>query len=184
MRCARIYQFHPAKIPVVNYQGLMEVHTRWTQRQGTGPTYGECVRTAWLESRSLNGIVCLEHDIAVSRECWRELADMLIRYPQDVAAVPYLLYPRSTGREAAAWAHRSSVTDGQYLFVPATAPPPSHPSAFGLGCTYLPARLLDAMPADLGQWDYPVLDTRLSDLARELSIPCRCTPTPAIHLHY
>lgn len=184
MRCARIYQFHPAKIPVVNYQGLMEVHTRWTRRQGDGPTYGECVRTAWLESRSLNGIICLEHDIAVSRECWRELADMLIRHPQDVAAVPYLLYPRSTGLDHPVWAHRGQGTDGRYFFAAAQDRLVDFPAAFCLGCTYLPGRLLNALPEDLTHWDYPVLDTKLSDLARELSIPCRCTTTPAIHLHY
>lgn len=184
MKLARIYQFHPAKIPVVNYQGLMEVHTRWTQKQGSGPTYGDCVRVAWLESRSLGGIVCLEHDVAVSQECWRELADMIKLRPLDVAAVPYLLYPRSTGRVGAVWAHRASIAEGRYHFISSSSLCPPCPAAFGLGCTYLPGRLLDEMPADLNQWDYPVLDTRLSDLARELSIPCHCTLTAAIHLHY
>lgn len=184
MKLARIYQFHPAKVPVVNYQGLMPVHTRWTQLQGHGPTYGECVRTAWLESRSFGGIVCLEHDVAVSRESWSELADTIDAHRLDVAAVPYLLYPRSTGRDAAVWAHRYRDADGTLTFVTDEGACPYLPAAFGLGCTYLPGRLLGAMPDDLGQWDYPVLDTRLSNLASELSIPVRCTSTPAIHLHY
>lgn len=184
MRCARIYQFHPAKIPVVNYQGLMEVHTRWTQTVGHGPTYGECVRTAWLESRSLGGIVCLEHDIAVSREGWMELGQMTTLHPQDVAVIPYCLYPRSTGRKAAVWAHRVDGPDIAWTFVPGSAAAPLYPAAFSLGCAYLPGRLLDAMPEDLTHWDYPTLDTKLSVLARDMKIVCRSTYTPAIHLHY
>lgn len=183
-KLARVYQFHPARVPVVNYQGLMEVHSRWTQRQGDGPTYGDCVRSAWLESRSLAGIVCLEHDVAVSRESWLELGAAIKAWPLEVIAVPYLLYPRSTGRGTAAWAHRVSAFDGRYEFLPSTKACPSAPAAFGLGCTFLPGRLLEAMPEDLGQWDYPTLDTKLSDLARELGVAVRCTSLPAIHLHY
>lgn len=184
MRLARIYQFHPAEIPVVNYQGAMEVHTRWTQMAGHGPTYGDCLKAAWLESKSLGGIVCLEHDIAVNREGWAELGQMVQLYPDDVAVVPYLLYPRSTGLNCSVWAHRISLKEGQYNFVAGRDHLPLYPTAFSLGCTYLPGRLLDAMPSDLTHWDYPVLDTKLSDLANELKIICRSTLARAIHLHY
>lgn len=184
MKLPPVYQFYPAESPVVNYRGLLEVYPCWTQKQGSGPTYGECMRAAWRQSSAQSGIICLEHDIAVSRECWLELADMVVLRPLDVAAVPYLLYPKSTGREFTVWAHRASIVESRYHFISSSSPCPPRPAAFGLGCTYLPGRLLDEMPEDLRQWDYPVLDTRLSDLARELGIACHCTSTSAIHLHY
>lgn len=162
----------------------MPVHALKTGLVGHGMTYGEHLRAAWLEQRSKRGLVVLEKDVAMSLEGWTQLARCIDCAPDLVWAVPYPLYPASTGMDRAVWAHRVFGCAEKLLFCGAREECPSRPDAFGLGCTFLPERLLRAMPDDLRQWDYPMLDSRLSELAREIGVGCRTTSVPAIHLHY
>lgn len=162
----------------------MPVHVRKTGLVGHGMTYGEHLRAAWMEQRSRRGLVVLEKDIAMSLEGWTQLARCIDCAPDLVWAVPYLLYPASTGMDRIVWAHRVFGSAEKLVFRGAHEVCPSRPDAFGLGCTFLPERLLRAMPDDLRQWDYPMLDSRLSELAREIGVACRTTSIPAIHLHY
>lgn len=179
-----IYQFHADRTPIVNYPRSLGIHLRWVSGRSNGPTYGEALRAARLESKSAAGLVCLEHDLAVAREDWDALFASVLYKPLRVLAIPYILYPASTGRQDRVWAHRVAAADGKLAFAPASITCPTEIAAFGLGCTYLPGRLLDAMPDDLRQWDYPRLDSLLSDLARDLRLEMTALGRPAVHLHF
>lgn len=167
--------FYPSDI------GIHKVHVN--PRVGG---YGFAVRDAWQHARDAGkiGVIVLEHDIAVPREAWDEMEESIHDEPNCVIAVPYVLYPASTGLAFPVWAHRSRIADGRFDFIAADAPCPSAPAAFSLGCTFLPSRLLIELPDDLRQWDFPVLDTRLSELAQEIGVKALTTETPAVHLHY
>lgn len=179
-----IYQFHPDRSPMVQYPSSLGVHMRWVCSRRNTCTYGEALFAARLESKSQFGLICLEHDMAVSWEAWQNLFASIEFRLERVLAIPYLLYPRSTQLEHAVWAHRVLDPDGKLKFVPSWRDPPDEIAAFALGCTYLPGALLDAMPEDLRQWDYPRLDTFLSDLARERKIEMASFGRTAVHLHY
>lgn len=179
-----IYQFHPDRSPIVQYPPSLGVHMRWVCSRRNTCTYGEALFAARLESKSHCGLICLEHDVAVSFVGWQDLFASVLFRPERVIAVPYLLYPVSTQLEHAVWAHRVRGPDGRLALKPCWRDPPDEIAAFALGCTYLPGALLDAMPEDLRQWDYPRLDSLLSDLARERKIEMASLGWPAVHLHY
>lgn len=180
----RIFQFIPNDTPFVPYvnmvrRGCLEhivVHAA---------AYGHALRQAWRSCDPADdGLICLEHDIAMPQEAWLELAAAQAVEPEDVIAVPYILYPESTGLDSRVWAHRVRYSAGALQFVTANVACPEWPQAVGLGCTYLPAALLNAMPEDLAQWCYPRLDTLLSELAGSMCLTLRCTQRGAVHLHY
>lgn len=179
-----IYQFHPDRSPIVQYPPSLGVHMRWVSSRRNTCTYGEAMFAARLESKSQCGLICLEHDVAVSWEGWQNLFASIAYRPERVTAVPYLLYPVSTQLKDSVWAHRVRGPDGRLAFVPSWRDQPNEIAAFALGCTYLPGALLDAMPEDLRQWDYPRLDTLLSELARERRLEMASLGRPAVHLHY
>lgn len=179
-----IYQFHPDRSPIVQYPPSLGVHLRWVSSRRNTCTYGEALFAARLESKSHCGLICLEHDVAVPFESWLDLFASVLYRPERVMAVPYLLYPASTRLDCAVWAHRVRGPDGKLTFVPSWRNSPDKIAAFSLGCTYLPGSLLDAMPEDLRQWDYPRLDTLLSELAREHKIEMASLGRPAVHLHF
>lgn len=162
----------------------MGIHVVWLRPDGD--SYGEALRQVWQHARdhSRHGVIVAEYDVAVPLEAWLELFAAAELEPGRVIAVPYLLYPASTKLvDGPVWSNRVSC-DGVPTFVTAAEPPPLTPAYFSLGCTYLPARLLMELPDDLRQWQYPVLDTRLSLLAESLGVGVMSTVTPAIHLNY
>lgn len=179
-----IYQFHPDRSPMVQYPPSLGVHLRWVSSRRNTCTYGEALFAARLESKSQCGLICVEHDVAVPHEGWQDMLASILHRPERVIAVPYLLYPASTRLDHAVWAHRVLDQDGKLVFAPYWHYPPNEIAAFGLGCTYLPGALLDAMPEDLRQWDHPRLDSLLSELARERTIEMVSLGRPAVHLHY
>lgn len=180
----QIYQFYWLSKPQVEYPTHLGIHTRRLSDKRSHPTYGHALYAAHLESRSQRGIIVLEQDIAIDPEIIAELTDHTNQCREIVVAIPYRLYPKSTGLDTVVWAHRINSSNGQPLFVPATEECPRKPAYFGLGCTFLPSVLLEKMPEDLSQWDYPRLDSLLSMLAREHKIPCLTTNRAAVHIHY
>lgn len=179
-----IFQFTLDGIPYVPYRETAGVHV--VCMPAGDVSYGATVRRlgTLAAEKGAPGIVVLEYDVAVSLELWDEIAYRCANHAQDVIAAPYLLYPASTRLDHAVWAHRASGPEGKPRFVSSIDPCPQHPLYFSLGCTYLPRALLEAMPDDLRQWDYPRLDSLLSELAREKEISCQTTIERAIHLHY
>jgi hypothetical protein len=179
-----IMQFLVRGKPGLPYQNPAALVIVPQGEDGHSAIYGERLRDSWRDWPDQYGLVVLEHDIAVPKETWDELAAEIIEFPRWVIAAWYRLYPVSTGLPMPVWAHRIAMQGQPSEFRCGDFPPLERPASFGLGCTFLPARLLDALPDDLGQWDYPVLDTRLSELARELGVGIRTVPTPVVHLHY
>lgn len=147
-------------------------------------SYGHILMKMWREVMNEYGMLWLEGDVAIAPEHLQELSDEQKCYPDLVITVPYLLYPKSTGRQRPMWSSQGRSPLGASVPYDDTAIPPPEPGFFSLGCTYLPKALLEHVKLDRGNWDYPCLDTRLSDLAYDHGIRCRSTDTPALHLNY
>ena len=179
-----IFQFALHNAVPVPYRPSANVCVLWLPRGDE--SYGETMRRIGTVAckKGAPGIVCLEYDVAVSQELFDEIEYRVKSAEGDVIAAPYLLYPASTRLDHPVWAHRARNKEGKPRFVSSIDPCPQHPMYFGLGCTYLPKALLAAMPDDLRQWDYPRLDSLLSELAQEKGISCQATIERAIHLHY
>lgn len=154
------------------------------RRGGARCTYGDHLRAVRKVHPDAPGLVVLEEDVAVPLAAWWELAARVRHLPRAVSTVPYLLYPASTGRALPLWSVRPAGGAGDSYAAAEGAEPCLRPRWFGLGCTYLPGRLLDALPADLRHWDYPTLDTRISDMAADMGVSAWTTPTAAVHLHW
>jgi hypothetical protein len=146
--------------------------------------YGERIRDTWRQYGDGRGMVVLEHDIAVDLRHWRELEEAIDFEPRFVHAVPFVLWRASTQSEHEFWSHAVFDSVIEHRLVPITEPCPSALYAFPLGCTWLPARLLDHIDLKRGNWEWPCVDAALSRLARSLSISAQSTATPAVHLHY
>lgn len=179
-----IYQVFCGDQRTVPYPAWLEIRTTRVPAKGAGANYGETIRHLWRTQADRRGLVILEHDIAVPLEAWKQMDGGIAAFPADVIAIPYVLYAASRAGGPPMWANQRRTRDGQMLTFAPPELPPMHCDTFGLGCTFLSARLLDLMPEDLCQWEFPRPDWLLSQLAMERGIPCHCTPTPAVHLHY
>lgn len=146
--------------------------------------YGENIKASWIELGRPTGLIVLEQDIAASYEGLQELFGHASERPEDIFALPYLLYPVSTGLGYKAWAHRVTDRHGGIFFKPWTEFCPEKPSYFGLGATYLPAALLECSCKNGLSWHYPRTDTQFSELAISMKRPCRVVGPLAIHLHF
>lgn len=149
-----------------------------------GRGYGWSLRQAWEQVADRGPIITLEQDVAFDPIVWSDFALDMAAYPEDVVAVPYILWPTHTGREKPIWSNLVKCPTHQLKTVPADEPPPNRPATCGLGLTYLPARLLRAVVDKLPLWYYPHLDFRLSVEAEKEGIPIHGTRVPAMHLHY
>lgn len=156
----------------------------WPNNHRNHSSYGDIMRLQWAHFPDAKGMVWLEGDVAIAPEHIQELTDDIECYPDFVITVPYLLYPKTTQRDEPIWSVQSRAPLGGSVPIPSRIPPPREPGYFSLGCTYLPRKLLDACQWHRGNWDYPCLDTRLSETAHDRGIICMATDTPALHLHY
>ena len=146
--------------------------------------YGETILEIFAETPNAPGIVVVEQDIAAGPEAVSAMDQAIAGDPDSLWALPYRLYPTSTSRTGAIWAHRGGLPQS-WEVVSATERCPSELMAFGLGCTYLPRVLLDYMHQHLDAWDYPLLDTTLSRVAHELGVSMRSVDHhEAVHMHW
>lgn len=156
----------------------------WPNEHRNHISYGDMLTTQWRYFKGESGMLWIEGDIAVTPEHLTEIVDATLVHPGCVVAVPYLLYPATTQRPYPMWSNQGATPMGLPVAYDGIAPHPIDPAFFSLGCTFLPAYLLDRIDMRAGNWDYPCLDTRLSELAQALRVRCIATVTPALHLHY
>lgn len=165
---------------------------RWVRRVVLAPEpghphgrYGETLwRLVTTDYADAPGLVVVEQDLAGD---WRHVTALdafIRRRPGWVGAVPYRLWTTSTGRGEPIWAHRVAGPDGSWQPVAAIQRCPRRLAAFGLGLTYLPRALLEAIPEWDGPWAYPLTDTTLSHLAQAAGVPARAVGPEAVHLHW
>lgn len=138
---------------------------------GTWAGYGHALWSAWgrPDQADSPGLWVIEHDMAVDPGDAAVMLAQIEATPDQVIAAPYLCWPAST-----------------HLDQPFTLPDifDGWPR-FGLGCTYLPARLLRAADAELAAWHYPEVDYRLSQAAHAAGIPVVTLRGGHVkHLHY
>lgn len=181
---APIVQFVDWRRPAIDYVEMPRIKRWKLPAEETPNRYLGTIKYAWEHQGPSTGLVVLEQDIAIEPVHLSQLDDLILLYPSHVAVAPYVLWPKSTGREEPVWSCGDIGSFGLRVYHHARIAPPARPKWFSLGCTYLPARLLEAAPDVDGNWDYPVLDTRLSELAARLGYPCRTTQAPAVHLHW
>lgn len=135
------------------------------------PGYGSVLAGAWWGRGDLDapGLWVIEHDVAVDPGDAAAMLAQIAATPTQVVAAPYLCWPVSTR-----------------LTEPFTLPDTHHGRArFGLGCTFLPAQLLNTAGRRLEAWTYPTVDAELSTLAHLTGItvhPLRGAHVK--HLHY
>lgn len=133
--------------------------------------YGDDLANAWRwrDDDAAPGLWVVEHDMAVDPGDRRRMLAQIEATPDQVIAAPYLCWPASTN-----------------LPEPFTLPDVFDGwPRFGLGCTYLPARLLNAVETELADWVYPEVDWRLSQAAHQLHVPVHTLRGAHVkHLHY
>lgn len=156
----------------------------WPNGHENHITYGSVLMGMWSYVNGEQGMLWLEGDIAITPEHLQEIDGIQRITPDHVITVPYLLYTKTTGRQRPMWSVQGISPLGSPIPYEDKDLPPSIPTYFSLGCTYLPSRLLGLVNLKSGNWDYPCLDTRLSELARDSGILCKATPTPCLHLNY
>ena len=161
----------------------LRVYTLPTSSAGHS-CYGWLLLDVWNRYQDVPGLLWLEADVAVDPTHLEEIRLLLEQDDDQVIAVPYLLYPSSTHLSRPVWPFYVYDDHGERRILSGRDVPPRHPLSFGLGCTYLPARLLEFARPYLHDWDYPVLDSRLSAVAAAEGVPITTTQTPAIHLNY
>lgn len=103
------------------------------------------------------------------------------RSPRAVWVAKHKLWPASTAREDWVWGF-GPWRDGCPVM---QQQPEWHPKWFAMGLTYTPGRLMDLAAPHMFAWVYGECDMRLSQLARDNSIPimvaARSQPK---HLHF
>ena len=156
----------------------------WPNDHELHVSYGKVLIDIWQNAEDEIGLLWIEGDIAITPEHLYEIDRELSHHSDIVVTVPYLLYPKTTGRTWPIWSNRGITPEGVPIAYEYSQKPPARPAFFSLGCTYMPACLLDNLDTKRGNWDYPCLDTRLSETARARGVPVIATPTPALHLHY
>lgn len=174
---------HPSR-PFVDYSFIA---TRWkiaVHRLEANESYGRAIVDEWLERRGDDGMVVLEQDMAVGEESWQEMAVAVALDRHVVYAVPYRLYNASTHLIHPVWAHRAPGRDSRGRFVAGNSPKPRSIARFALGCTYLPAVLLNPAAERGFAAAYPRTDDALNDLAIELALKVVTLSHAAVHLHY
>lgn len=164
----------------------LEMHRTqvWPNNHVNHVSYGNVLMSMWRQVFNDVGMLWLEGDIAITPEHLEELADTQACYPDRIISVPYLLYRKSTQRKIPMWSNQGRSPLGSPVPYDSDSIPPAEPGFFSLGCTYLPKMLLDLVALQQGNWYYPCLDTRLSELAYDNGIICIATETPCLHLHY
>lgn len=146
--------------------------------------YGKLMLDLWHLYASEYGLLWCEADVAPPLEALQELESLVAEDSTRVVAVPFRLYPASTKQDRVVWPHYFRDGNGELKIVQLPNPPPREPLSFGLGCTYLPRRLLELASPKLPDWDWPILDWRLSMLALDEGVSIITTLTEAVHLHY
>lgn len=86
--------------------------------------YGQAIG----DHATADGLVVVEQDIALDPIAVRELMQAIARWPRWVIAVPYVLWPTSTGRDGPIWAHRIADAQGHWQPVPTTQRCPAPPA--------------------------------------------------------
>lgn len=179
-----IVQFvsHPER--AVHYPPWIPVRLCAPYEKPEGEGYGLAIKHSWIELGRPDGLVVVEQDMAVSFEQFEELFRGVGTDTDIVWCLPYVLYPLTTGLGYRAWAHQKMDRHEASFFVPATEPCPQKPAYFGLGCTYLPAAVLEMSNRDHLSWDYPRTDTMFSNLARRLKRKATVVGSTVAHMHY
>lgn len=169
------------------YAPLLLPHTVVQCHHGDHPhrrPYGEVLYRAWIDHSTEVGIVWVESDIAIEPLHLSEIETEVAFDPNCVVAVPFRLYPASTHREDVTWPFYVTARDCSERILQDHEAIPHEVRSFGLGCTYLPSRLLLELGERITDWDWPSLDWRLSIAARDSGYVIKTTHTPAVHLHY
>lgn len=180
----RVCQFVHHSRPSIDYSAMTEIERVELPDRPEPNGYLNAILRAWRAQEAGYGMVVLEQDIAIDRRHLNELLHFTTIAPRVIWAVPYLVWPISTGRAEPLWAHSRAGSVGSRILTVAAECCPFRIDYFALGCTYLPARLLGLMPDTDREWDYPILDERISDCARRHDIHAYTTVLPAIHLHW
>lgn len=147
-------------------------------------SYGQVMYDAFSIHRQAPGLIWVESDIAIEPLHISEIGALVELNPRRVVAVPFRLYPASTHQDMVMWPFYVATPGGGERILEAWEEIPLQVRSFGLGCTYLPARLFHLLGNQLSDWDWPSLDWRLSVAARDAAIEIVTTKTPAVHLHY
>lgn len=146
--------------------------------------YGLVMWEAWQKCHNDRGLLWIEGDVAIEPVHLLEVERSIASFPGSVIAVPYRLYPASTHNDYVQWPFYIATKDGDERILKAGEDVPLFVKSFGLGCTWLPVELFNAIGDRIKDWDWPSLDWRLSIVARGQSITIVTTETPAVHLHY
>ena len=146
--------------------------------------YGSVLLAAWQRYSDGGGMLWIEGDIAIGPEHLQEVATEVECHPDFIVAVPFRLYPASTGRKKATWPFYIRTENCGMRIVEADEPIPLEPLSFGLGCTYLPHDVFRRMGKRMADWDWPSLDWKMSAAAMQHGLRIITTSEPAVHLHY
>lgn len=147
-------------------------------------SYGATMYDVWSRQKDCPGMVWIESDIAIEPLHLSEMSVLIELDPTRVVAVPFRLYPASTHSNIVVWPFYVLADSGHERILEATEEIPFKVRSFGLGCTYLPARVFELFGKKLREWDWPSLDWRMAVAARDEGIEIVTTKTPAVHLHY
>lgn len=146
--------------------------------------YGDVMWAAWQRYKDCDGMIWVEGDVCIEPLHIAEMRDLYSVNPDAVVAVPFRLYPASTGNNGVYWPFYVETPNCGERILRAEEPIPLYVRSFGLGCTYLPRALFAVLSDTLRETDWPSLDWRLSIAARTSGINIMTTRTPAVHLHY
>jgi hypothetical protein len=142
---------------------------------------GLALASGWDQLRgtpSAAGMLMLDSDVAVDPEEVAIMEEAIHADPLAVHIAPVRLWPASTKLDTWVWGHglRKFSQDDD----------PDAPGIFTFCFTYLPERLIIAcVTAGLKTWTYPLVDQRVSKVARGLRLKTHtvrgCAP---VHLNY
>lgn len=174
---------HPSR-PHVNYSEFPRIERYYMPGRRRDNEYLRCIRDAWMNGFTNNGLVILEQDIAIDLRHIEEMDLSIRRDPANPACCNYPIWPVSSGADHAFWSVSRTTDRGEQRTVALADEPPTRTSWFPLGFTYLPPAVIEAAPDNDRPWDYPILDARFSELAQRMGLHANVLPTPAVHLHW
>ena len=139
--------------------------------EGEDYMYGTGLAMAWScrPHPDEPGMLVIEADLMVDPDDLECIEQAVQEQPRDVVAAPYVCWPVSTK-----------------LAYPMTLPRFNHGvHVFGLGCTWLPAKLIESMFSELPKLTWTQLDIGFSKRAMEMGLTVRMPyGTSVKHAHY
>jgi hypothetical protein len=142
---------------------------------------GLAVVSAWdqLSQPHTAGLILLDSDVAIDPRDLGAMYDAINAEPGIVHTAPVLIWPKSTKRPRAIWAHKTMFPQDE---AERDDGPPTHELyRFSTCFTYVPRRLVEAcVKASMRSWRYPNVDMRMHQVGAKLGIPvhvvANCTP--------